>query len=180
MKQIILSIIVAFSFLGFSTGCASGGYKITRGFSRWVNKQHIIIRIVLYIFLMPVWGITLLIDAVVFNTMDFWQGRVSQGTYNFEENGKQYWVKHELQEGTQLKKSTIRVMDLAEQKVREIIVKENRDHTVEVYLDGKLRRKASGVKGFALISDFDEAGLLTKKIPVDLKRNTFATKNISL
>ena len=177
MKQIILSLIVAFLGLGFSTGCASGGYKITRGFSSWVNKQNLIIRIVLYIFLMPVWAITLLIDAVVFNTMDFWEGRVSQGTYNFEGNGKQYWVQHEFQADSKLRKTTIRTMDLEDQKVREIVISENSDQSIEVYIDGQLRRKASGIKGFALVSDYDSQGSLLKKIPVEIGRYSLLSRS---
>ncbi len=86
-----LSITIAsFAHLG----CASGGYQLTRKYARFVNKQNIIIRVVLYIFTAFVFAITLLVDAVIFNTLDFWNGRVSASNYEFEQDGKTFLVQH--------------------------------------------------------------------------------------
>lgn len=52
-----------------ATGCASGGFKLTRQYAQFVNRQQLILRIVLYILTSIVFAATLLIDAVIFNTM---------------------------------------------------------------------------------------------------------------
>ena len=67
-----------------TAGCASGGFKLTREYARWVNSKNIILRIILYILTAVVFAVTMLIDLVVFNTMDFWNGTVSQGDYKFK------------------------------------------------------------------------------------------------
>lgn len=91
--KIVLIIGVAIASL-VSLGCASGGYKLTRTYAQFVNKQNIILRIVLYILTGIVFAVTLLIDAVIFNTMDFWNGRVSANDYQFEKDGQLFIVKH--------------------------------------------------------------------------------------
>ena len=49
-KFIYAILIFSVSILSVTqVGCASGGFKLTRQYARFVNKQQIIIRIVLYI-----------------------------------------------------------------------------------------------------------------------------------
>src|SRR5688572_8030721 len=93
-----LSSIACFT-MALTSGCASGGFKLTRQYARWVNSQNIILRIVLYILTFIVFAVTLLIDAVVFNTIDFWEGKVSEGTYDFKDGDKVYQVRHEFLPG---------------------------------------------------------------------------------
>ena len=50
-------------------------------------------------------AITLLVDMVIFNTMDFWEGRVSAGEYNYQSGDKTFYVRHEILPGTKLKRS---------------------------------------------------------------------------
>ncbi|MAE73663.1 MAG: hypothetical protein CL675_06180 [Bdellovibrionaceae bacterium] len=114
LSQRILSPVLSLllCFLGLAqTGCASGGFKLTRQYAQFVNKQSLIIRIVLYLVTMVVFAITLVIDAVIFNTMDFWEGRVSANTYHFNEDGKSYAVTHSYVGPDKLRRTDIQVTD---------------------------------------------------------------------
>jgi len=88
-----------------------GGFKLTREYAGFVNKQqpyhpHYSLHLNRNYF-----AATLLIDMVIFNTMDFWEGRVSAGSYEFKDGNKFYQAHHEIVPNTGLKRSTIRVMD---------------------------------------------------------------------
>jgi hypothetical protein len=138
----------------------SGGFKLTRQYAGWVNSQHLVIRVVLYILTMVVYGVTLLVDAVVFNTQDFWEGRVSAGTYEFKDGAKTYHVRHEHIPGLRLRRSTIRVHDPKQATVQEFVVAETATSDVELYVNGKLRKRAHGVSEAPVISTFDQHGRL--------------------
>jgi hypothetical protein len=164
IKKMLFSIVTLWSALimSLTTGCASGGYKLTRSYAGFVNKQNIIIRIVLYILTAVVFAVTLLIDAVVFNTMDFWEGRVSQGTYKFESEDKVYVVAHSYQSGTELKKSHIEVYSAAtKQKLQEITLQETKDLKIQVYVDGTLKEEVDHLQAVTKVSHLD---LLPKKL----------------
>jgi hypothetical protein len=102
---------VACGIMALTTGCASGGFKLTRSCARWVNKQNLILRIIIYIFTAVVFAVTILIDYVIFNTIDFWEGTVSGGHYDFQDSDRNYHAFHEVMPGTQLKRSTITATD---------------------------------------------------------------------
>lgn len=177
MKNVILKVVIVALTLSsalFTTGCTSGGYKLTRQYSSWVNSQQVIIRVVLFLLTMPVYIVTLLIDLVVFNTVDFWEGRVSQGTYNFEKDGQQYFVKHEYQGKTKLRKTTIRTMSLVKQKVKEIVLLETQAGEIELYMDGKLRQKAESLSEFPIITKYDQDGQMKSHMPMNLSRRLLA------
>ncbi len=147
-KKITLffTTICALIFMTFTTGCASGGFKLTRQYAGWVNSQNIIIRIILYILTLPVYTVTLVIDAVIFNTLDFWDGRVSQGTYELKGEGKKHVVTHEFQPGSKLKKSTIKVKDLNNKPIEEIKFIETKLGKIEFYVNGKLKKVIDSLK----------------------------------
>ncbi|MEN0058493.1 MAG: DUF3332 family protein [Bdellovibrio sp.] len=149
--------------ISMTTGCASGGFKLTREYARWVNSKNIILRIVLYILTFAVFAITMLIDAVIFNTMDFWEGKVSQGTYDFTEGQRSYHVKHEFQSGTPLKYSTIEVRDENQSLLQTVVLKEMVSGDIELYVDGKLRSRVRDVTSLPVASFFDEKGSLVQE-----------------
>jgi hypothetical protein len=152
------SALIACLMLVFSSGCASGGYKLTRQYSRWVNSQHIVLRIILYILTAVVYGVTLLIDAVIFNTIDFWEGRVSDGKFEFKDQDKTYFVHHERLPGSQLKQSTIKIHDSSGQQIQEVVLTENMAGDIEMKVDGKLRTKVREVSAIPVVSHFDKEG----------------------
>ena len=78
---------------------------------------------------------TFAIDAVIFNSLDFWEGRVSQGTYHFKGKGKTYVVKHELLPNTKLKKSTIYVLDAQKKQLQEVVLTETKAGKIKIELD---------------------------------------------
>lgn len=143
--------------MAFSSGCASGGYKLTRQYARWLNSNHIIIRIVLYLLTAVVFAVTLLIDAVVFNTMDFWKGTVSSGTYEFEQHDKKYFVQHEVLPGSNLKRSTIKIFSDKTQ-LQELVLNETTAGDIELFVDGKLKSRVSHISAIPVATVFDNEG----------------------
>ena len=154
--------------MAFSTGCASGGYKITRSYAQWVNSKQLIIRIIIYIFTSFVFAITLLIDAVIFNTIDFWQGKVSQGDFQFNEAGKVYHVKHEILPGSGFKRSTIQVKDKAGQALQLIVLSETKSGEIEMSVDGVVRSRVRDITSIPIVAVFDKAGKLVEENPLFL------------
>jgi len=164
-----LSMFAACSIMALTTGCASGGFKLTREYAGWVNSQNIILRIVLYLFTGIVYAITLLIDLVIFNTVDFWEGHISAGTYNFNKDDKTYQVKHEYLPETKLKQSTIHILDLKHKLLQEVVLRETQSHEIEMFVDGKLRARVHGISELPVASVFDSKGKLIeeKVVPVN-------------
>jgi len=143
-------------------GCASGGFKLTRDYARWVNSQNIILRIIIYILTSVVFAVTILIDVVVFNTMDFWQGRVSGGSYDFKDADKTFHVLHEVIPGTQLKRSTITVKSPNE-PLKVIVLNETSKGEVELFIDGQLRTRVSDISSIPMAAIYNEKGTLVEE-----------------
>ncbi len=143
--------VVLLGGTGLQLGCASGGYKMTRKFSGFVNKQNIIIRIILYIVAVPIYGITLALDAVIFNTMDFWEGRVSANTYNFEKDGQKYIVKHFYKGEEKLRNTQITFQSEAGEKQKELLISEAPDGRIKVYVDGKFEMIIKDINDLPLL-----------------------------
>lgn len=140
-------LLIFMSFLTFiaatvTTGCMSGGFKWTRRYAQFVNSTHIVVRVVLYILTLPVYAITYLVDAVIFNTMDFWNGRVSAGRYEFKTDQHTYVVHHGFGDPARtLRHSKIEIWgkgvllettDINENSEGEILVTKNNISTLKV------------------------------------------------
>jgi nitrogen fixation protein FixH len=160
LSNLILRGLLSLGLLATSfaqLGCASGGYKLTRKYSGFVNRQHIILRIVLYLLTGIVYAVTLLIDAVVFNTIDFWKGRVSANTYQFEEGNEQFVVKHFYEGEKKLRNSEIKVFSKKNLStpVQVILISEKSADEINVYVDGKLRTQVSDIQDVPQITQFE-------------------------
>lgn len=138
---VLASLGLVLSSLHLSS-CASGGYKLTRQYSRWVNSQNIILRVILYILTLPIYTITLLVDTVLFNTLDFWNGRVAQGTYEFNSEGKTYTVDHKLIGNEQLKYTQIKISQ-GLQTIETLELLETPTGEIEYKKNGILQAKAT-------------------------------------
>lgn len=160
----------------FNTGCASGGFKLTRQYAGFVNRQSLIIRIILYIFTSVVFAITMLVDMVFFNTMDFWEGRVSQGTYEFNSGDKKFVAKHEILPGQNLKRSTIDVYSKSGDKLQTVILRETAQNQIEVLVDGQMRMRVDHIRDVPVASHFDAQGSLlrTASVPMGEDREVAA------
>lgn len=169
---------LACGMMALSTGCASGGYKITRGYASWVNSKSIIIRIILYIFTSFVFAITLLIDAVVFNTMDFWNGTISGGKFEFKDGEKTYQVKHEVLPGSLLKRSTIQVLGSDHMKLQTIVLNETSSGEIELSIDGKLRSRVRNINSIPVASIYDLQGQLVTENFLFLDMKTLNFHNV--
>jgi len=144
----------------FASGCASGGFKLTRQYAGFVNRQMIIIRIILYILTSVVFAATMLIDMVIFNTLDFWQGRVSQGTYDFTKGDKTYHARHEILPDSKLKRSTIHVHDRDQKLLQVVVLRETVSGEIEMWVDGQMRTRVRDISSLPVASIFDAKGLL--------------------
>lgn len=148
----------ACAIMAMTAGCASGGFKLTRQYAGFVNKQNLIIRIVLYILTGVVFAATMLIDMVIFNTMDFWEGRVSQGTYEFQQGDKTYVAQHEILPGTQLKHSTIKIFDSTQNLIQQVVLQELPSGEIEMSIDGQVRTRVRDVSSLPVATFFDAHG----------------------
>jgi hypothetical protein len=140
---------------GLNTGCASGGYKLTRQYAGFVNKQNLILRVVLYLLTGIVFAATMLIDLVIFNTMDFWEGRVSQGTYNFNKDGVTYVAEHSLQPGG-LRQSKITTLNGDVRQ--EMILRETAARKIQVVVDGVLKGEVSDLNELPKLTLYNSNG----------------------
>jgi hypothetical protein len=144
---------------GILSSCASGGFKLTRQIAQMVNSQQLIVRVIIYILAGAlIFGITLLIDMVIFNTMDFWEGRVSANTYEFEKDGKTFVAHHRYQEGTQLKESHLQVFDADKKLLQDVIIRETAALEVELFVDGVLKAKAQDLMSLPKIISYNDSG----------------------
>mgnify|MGYP001086997268 CR=1 FL=1 len=155
-----LFALLASAMIAMTSGCASGGYKLTRQYARWLNSQQLILRIILYILTSVVFVVTIVIDSVIFNTMDFWEGRVSAGDYEFKKDGKTYYVKHEVLPESGLKRSSIQVTDTDGSTLQNLVLAETANKEIELYVDGKLRARVRDIESVPTASLFDRNGTL--------------------
>lgn len=153
-----LFAFVACSVMALTSGCVSGGFKLTRQYAGFVNSQHVILRVLIYIFTGIIFFVTILVDMVYNNTVDFWDGKVSAGDYNFKGGEKTYYVRHEYLPGSKLRRSTINIKDLQEKHLQEIVLSETPAGDIELYIDGKLRTRVHGIAETPIVSLFDENG----------------------
>lgn len=163
IKWILRSMLLWSCGVMSLTGCASGGFKLTRQYASFVNSQNIIIRIVLYILTSVIFAITMLVDMVIFNTMDFWEGRVSQGTYDFSKGGKTYQAVHEIAPDNKLKRSTITVRDDSAKILQVVVLQETITGEIECLVDGQVRARVRDINSFPVASIFDAKGILTEE-----------------
>lgn len=180
-KKVLISLFTLFAcaLTAITSGCASGGFKLTRQYARWVNSQMIILRVILYIVTLPIYGITMLIDMVIFNTMDFWNGTVAAGAYQYKQDGKNYFVKHEFQPGTQLKKSTIEVKNQDLALLQTMVLQETPSGEIEFFVDGKLRTKVTDIASFPVATLFGVNGeKLQEEAPL-LKTSILAARALA-
>lgn len=153
--------ILASLIMAVNSGCASGGYKLTRQLAGWLNKQMIVVRVVLYILGAFVFGITMLIDVVIFNTIDFWEGKVSAHSFEKQEGDRTYFVKHEYQPGTQLRQSSITVTE--KEFRQDIVLKETPNSEIELYVDGQLKSRVSDIHSLPVAKMFNEKGQIVEE-----------------
>jgi len=151
------SSLLACIVLAFTTACASGGYKLTRQYAGFVNKQQIIIRIIVYLLTGIVFAVTLLVDMVIFNTVDFWQGRVSEGTYEFNKEGRTFQVHHEVLPNSR-KQSTIRILTPNRDLLQLVVLKETSNGEIEMSVNGKVRAQVRDITSLPVVSIYDTNG----------------------
>lgn len=157
-----LSSFLACGLMAVASGCASGGFKLTRQYAGWVNSQMIILRIVIYLLTGIVFAVTLLIDAVVFNTMDFWEGRVSQGDYLFQQGERVFHVKHEVLPEGGLRRSTIETKDLQGKTLEVTVVAENSNGEIELLVNGVKKATVNDLQALPMASIYNERGEVTR------------------
>jgi hypothetical protein len=153
-------------------GCASGGFKLTRQYAHFVNRQNIVIRVVLYLLTAVVFAATLLIDMVIFNTMDFWEGRVSANTYQFEKDGRTYMVRHFYEGPQKLRNTEIKIYSSAgkvDEKLEQTLkISEQANGEVLFFQNGVLKARAADIYDLPSITRYDEKGHQLSEVPLSL------------
>ncbi len=168
-KVFFPSALFACFAIGLTTGCASGGFKLTRQYASFVNRQDIIIRVVLYLLTGIIFAVTLWVDFVIFNTVDFWEGRVSQGTYDFKKDGKIYVAHHEFMGGGTLRRSTLQAFGSDGKQIQKVVLQETTDGQIEMFVDGKIRARVHNLSSLPVASIFNGSGQPQSEIALDFK-----------
>lgn len=163
IKKLILALLILTSS-SLHLGCASGGYYLTRKYSAWVNGIHILPRILVYILTSVIYGIAMIIDLVIFNTVDFWEGKVSGGSYFFEKDGVKYNVAHEIyNESSNLRKSTI-LISKANQKTSKLEIIETPNHEIDLFVDGAKLAHSENIYSIPKITVFNASNNSSEEI----------------
>ena len=165
-----LITLTAFSSVAL-TGCAAGGFKLTRGLARWNNSKSIVPRILIYIafgLLLPVYIITLLVDFVVMNTIDFWEGTVASQNVNYEEKGVHYAVAHVRDP---LRHTTIR-MSIGDQLKSVVELRELENGKIALSIDGVRRAELNDIRDagaqLTLYREDGKTPSVTRELSADL------------
>jgi hypothetical protein len=156
-----MTSLLASLTMAFAVGCASGGFKLTRSYAELVNRQNVVVRVVLYILTSVIFVVTMLIDLVYYNTMDFWDGRVAAGDYTFQQGEKTFLVKHEVLPGAPLKRSTIEIVDRDKKLLQTVVLQETTAGEIELRVDGRLRTKVRDLSSLPMITSYDALGTMT-------------------
>lgn len=82
------------------SGCVAGNYGFTRSVSKFNLKMSLVPRVLVYIafIIIPVYGIAILLDLLINNTIEFWSGKAVHTAQNhtFEKDGLRIEVAHSL------------------------------------------------------------------------------------
>lgn len=147
----------------FNTGCVSGGWELTRDYSTWINSKKVGLRVVLYLLTSIVFIVTMFIDVIVNNTIDFWKGTVSDSTQVFHKDGKSFYVQHETLPG-QLKRTTVQIKDAGGKLLQTVVLAETPKQEIELIVDGVLRTKVENIdQAFPLLTSFDRGGKMLEQ-----------------
>jgi hypothetical protein len=148
-------LLAAITACGIGAGCVSGGFMTTRTVAKWLNSQNIVLRVVLYVFIWPVFLITMLADEVIFNTIDFWSGKVTAQNSVFEKDGVRVQVAHSL---TPLRRSVFTI-DGKNGEHSIIELRESALGSIEVYKDGQKRTEVKDIRSaFPTYVSFENDG----------------------
>ena len=74
MKKIVVCLVV---FVVLFAGC-TGSFKATRAIHNWHSSQEnkwVDEALFLVVVIIPVYGVAMLIDGVIFNSVEFWTGK---------------------------------------------------------------------------------------------------------
>lgn len=153
----VCALLMAFSAMGLTaSGCASGGYKLTRSYARFINSKPLLLRIVLYIFIGIFFVVTEILDALIFNTVDFWSGKVSANQHRFEKDGTVVEVAHSR---SPLRQSVFDITERNGKKTR-VELREVADQKVDVYVNGTRKARLDSIEdAMSSLTMFGEDGV---------------------
>lgn len=178
MKNLLLIFMSIWTFIltSISSGCMSGGFKWTRKYSQFVNSTHIVLRIVLYVLTFPIYVVTQLVDVVIFNTMDFWSGRVSSGTYHFKKDQHTYVVHHGYQDPAKtLRNSQIEIWS-NNQLLETTVIAENIEGEIVVTKNDILTLRASQLSSLPMVHFYSLDGSQVNKTELFIDQTKIAQK----
>ena len=160
-KRVLVATLAVLT--AFTTACASGGYRLTRRYSSFVNHQNVVLRVIVYILTFPVFGVTLLIDGVINNTVDFWEGRVAQGTFRYESGGRTFVAQHATGADS-LKSSHIETFGADHVKLQDVGLTQTSATNIEVWVDGVFKHRVSDIHAMPQLASFTGQGQTTRSL----------------
>lgn len=166
-KRVLVAMLALVT--AFTTACASGGFRLTRRYAGFVNRQNVVLRVILYVLTLPIFWVTLLIDEVINNTVDFWEGRVAQGTFRFSEGGRIFVARHDIDEAG-LKSSHIEVFGADNIKIQDVRLAQVSNSQIEVYVDGVLKHRVSDIHALPQLTTFNGRTQSTRSLSFDEQR----------
>ncbi len=166
-------VLVALAGTFALQSCLSGGWKVTRIVAKWNNSMGVLPRILIYIafFILQVYTVTALIDSIVFNTIDFWNGTVTGMNKQYKKNGMDVAVSHSR---TPLRQSII-TTSKGDQVISVVQISELASGKIALTINGVLRGEVNS------IHDIDPSLTLFKEDGKTLLLSkTFSEKDMKL
>ena len=131
----------------FSSGCAAGNFGFTRGVAKWNLKMALLPRILVYILfvIIPVYGVALLLDLILNNTIEFWTGSALLTAQNktFYKDGLRVDVVHSADP---LRKTVMTVYDKMGKVSSVVELRENSHQAIELYVDNVKKAEVTNIK----------------------------------
>ncbi|MGE4231838.1 MAG: DUF3332 family protein [Bacteriovoracia bacterium] len=136
LRTIAVILLLTIQPIAFQ-GCAAGNWNLIRKVANWNLKMSILPRVLVYIILViiPVYAVTALLDAVIFNTIEFWTGSaVIRADHKvFEKDGDKVEIVNTVDP---LKKSKITTTH-KDGSIQVVEMIETPRGTIEIFMDGK-------------------------------------------
>ena len=142
---LLLAVIIPSTFMN---GCAAGNYGFTRSVAKWNLRMSVIPRVLIYIvfIIVPVYGVAVLLDLILNNTIEFWSGKavVNAKNESFERDGYRVYVAHTRDP---LRKSEFQSYDQSGKLQGTLLLSEESSGSISVFVNGVKRGQVKEIDG---------------------------------
>ncbi|MEW6055997.1 MAG: DUF3332 family protein [Bdellovibrionota bacterium] len=156
-----LCVLLVLGLFGLSfSGCAGGNFNLVRSVAKWNLRMSLLPRVIVYLafIIIPVYPIALLLDAILFNTIEFWTGKpvLTAKNQKFEKDGVTVEIAHFLDP---LRRTVITsTMKDGSRSLTEL--RETEGKSIEIYVDQIKRGEVQNIdQAIATVLTFKDDGL---------------------